>query len=276
MKIIFASLLALLFFPNQAFSQTSRTVENSEWCKEENNNRYNSSREKHCEVREITIDARSTLNIDAGKNGGISIKSWDKNEIQIMAKISVYARRTDNAQDIAERVSIKTNSEIKATIPSLDRRENVSVSYRIYVPRETNLDLEAYNGGISIMDVDGNIRFETLNGGVRLANLSGDVRGETTNGGVKVELIGSEWIGDGLDVETTNGGVVLYIPKEYNANLKTGTINGSMDFDFPMMISGRFDKNLTTTLGNGGKTIRVVTTNGGVKIKHNDFRASSN
>lgn len=275
MKYLSFFFLSLFLCQNLTIAQSVTVVENSEWCKEKNNNRYNSSKERHCEVREITLDSRQDLNVDAGKNGGISIKSWNKNEIQIMAKVSVYARRTDDAQDIAEQVSIKTNSEIKANIPSLDRKQNVSVSYRIYVPREIGLNLEAHNGGISIIDVDGDIRFETLNGGVRLSNLSGDVRGETTNGGLKIELTGSEWIGDGLDVETTNGGVTLYIPEKYNAQLKTGTVNGSMDFDFPMMISGRFNKNLTTTLGDGGKTIRVVTTNGGVKIKRNNLRASS-
>ncbi|GAB5409597.1 MAG: hypothetical protein BalsKO_19620 [Balneolaceae bacterium] len=274
MKYLFFFFLSILLFPNSAFSQNTIVHDNSDWCDEKNNNRYNSSKEQHCEVREITLEARQNLNVDAGKNGGISIKSWDKNEIQIMAKVSVYARRTDNAQAIADQVTLQTNSKIKADIPSLDRKQNVSVSYRIYVPREIDLDLETYNGGISIRDVDGDIRFGTLNGGVRLTNLNGDVRGKTTNGGVKVELIGSEWIGEGLNVETTNGGVTLYIPEEYNAQLRTGTVNGSMDFDFPMMISGRFDKKLTTTLGDGGKTIRVVTTNGGIRIKRNNYRAS--
>lgn len=276
MKKLVLPVLSILILSVGAYAQNEKIITDSEWCDEKNNNRYNSSREKHCEVREITLNARQDLNIDAGRNGGISIKSWDKNEIQIMAKVSVYARRTDNAKDIAEDVAINTGSEIKANIPTLDKNQSVSVSYRIYVPREIDLDLEAHNGGISIMNVDGNIRFETLNGGVGLSNLSGNVRGETSNGGVKVELSGSEWLGEGLNVETTNGGITIYIPKEYNALLKTGTVNGSMDFDFPMMISGRFDKNLTTTLGDGGKTIRVVTTNGGVKIKHNDYRASSN
>jgi len=36
--------------------------------------------------------------------------------------------------------------------------------------------------------------------------------------------------------------------------------------DFPVEVRGRLGRRLTTTLGDGGPTVRVVTTNGGVKV----------
>jgi hypothetical protein len=36
--------------------------------------------------------------------------------------------------------------------------------------------------------------------------------------------------------------------------------------DFPVTVQGRIDKRLDVTLGQGGPTIRVVTTNGGVIV----------
>jgi DUF4097 and DUF4098 domain-containing protein YvlB len=76
-----------------------------------------------------------------------------------------------------------------------------------------------------------------------------------------------EWAGDGLDVKTTNGGVNLDVPENYNAHLETGTVNGGLRIDFPVTIEGRIDKRLSVDLGHGGRTIRVVTTNGGVVIR---------
>ena len=105
-----------------------------------------------------------------------------------------------------------------------------------------------------------------LNGGVHLTDVAGDVQGSTTNGGLHIELTGSSWDGEGLDVETTNGGVTIRVPEDYSARLETGTVNGGIDLDFPVTVQGRIGRRLTTTLGDGGPTIRAFTTNGGVRV----------
>ena len=63
--------------------------------------------------------------------------------------------------------------------------------------------------------------------------MSGDVHGRTSNGGVDVDLDGATWQGEGLDVETSNGGVRLRMPEQYSARLEAGTVNGGINVDFP-------------------------------------------
>lgn len=70
-----------------------------------------------------------------------------------------------------------------------------------------------------------------------------------------------------LDLETVNGGVELAVPARYSADLEAGTVNGGIDIDFPVQVSGRLNRRLETTLGNGGPPVRVSTTNGGVTIR---------
>jgi len=142
------------------------------------------------------------------------------------------------------------------------------VSHRINVPRATDLDLQARNGGISITGVTGTIRFDTTNGGVRLQDLGGDVRGRTRNGGLTIALSGDRWDGAGLDVETTNGGVTLAIPEGYNAELSTRTVNGGFRSDYPLTVQGELSprRGLQATLGAGGAPVNVRTRNGGVRI----------
>jgi DUF4097 and DUF4098 domain-containing protein YvlB len=82
-----------------------------------------------------------------------------------------------------------------------------------------------------------------------------------------VTLAGTRWDGEGLDVETTNGGIDVTVPEGYSARFETGTVNGGIDIDFPVTVQGRVGRRMTTTLGDGGPTIRAVTTNGGVKIR---------
>jgi hypothetical protein len=63
-----------------------------------------------------------------------------------------------------------------------------------------------------------------------------------------------------------NGGVSLVIPRDYNARLETGTTNGGMRVDFPMTVQGLIGKHIHTQLGAGGPLVRVITTNGGVRV----------
>jgi hypothetical protein len=64
-----------------------------------------------------------------------------------------------------------------------------------------------------------------------------------------------------------NGGVSLTIPRAYNARLETGTTNGGMNIDFPITVQGMLGKRIQTQLGSGGPVVRVVTTNGGVRVR---------
>ena len=233
-----------------------------------NTGSWGDNSEQHCEVRESNMPG-GALTVDAGQNGGISVEAWDRNDVRVRAVIRTNARTTERARQLATGVQIQSGGgRVSATGPDIERRENWSVSYRINVPRRTDLDLSATNGGITINGVAGNLRFDTTNGGVRLADLGGRVNGRTTNGGLTVNLSGDRWDGEGIDVETSNGGVTLSIPDNYNAELEARTINGGLSVDFPITIQGELSgrRGITTTLGSGGPTVRVRTNNGGLKI----------
>ena len=225
---------------------------------------------QHCEVRESTMPA-GPLTVDAGDNGGITVEVWDSNEIRVRAVVRGSARSEDRARELANGVQVQSGGgRVSATGPDRDgdRREWWSVSYRINVPRKNDLDLNANNGGITITGVTGTLRFDTTNGGVRLTDLGGRVNGSTRNGGLTVNLSGNRWDGEGLTVETSNGGVTVAIPDGYNAQLETRTVNGGFRSDIPITIQGELSsrRGISAQLGSGGPTVSVRTTNGGLKI----------
>lgn len=247
--------------PGVVVTQTRQDVqEDDEWC-------ASSDEDAFCEVREFTLPAdRGTIDVDASPNGGIRVESWERNEILVRAKVQARTRDDSDAEALAREVEISTSGAIRARGPRTGRGESWHVSYRLYVPRTSNLDLESVNGGIGINEIAGNIRFRTTNGGIHLSGVSGDVRGSTTNGGLHIELAGDSWDGSGLDVETVNGSVRIAVPEGYSAHLESGTVNGSMRFDFPVTFQGRVRRRIEVDLGEGGKTLRAVTTNGSVVV----------
>jgi hypothetical protein len=234
--------------------------------------RRSRARERFCEVRDTRLSApATTLLVDGRDNGGVTIYGWDRNEVLVRALISANSDTRGEAQALAKDIKIETDGHrIRADGPRTQSRyEYWSVSYEVWVPKKTNLDAEAHNGGVSVEGVEGRMQLHTVNGGVHLRDVAGDVRAETTNGGATAYLTGSTWRGTGLDLQTTNGGVTLDIPRNYNADLETGTVNGGFEIEFPVTVQGFVGRRITSKLGNGGPRIRAYTTNGGVRIRSN-------
>ena len=237
-----------------------------EWCRDQN---WGDDRRGFCEVREYTIPAAgAVVTVDAAPNGGIQVEGSGRGDILVRARVIGTARTLEEARAIAVRVQVVATAErINADGPQgLGDGEGWHVSYRVHVPTATPLSLRTTNGGISVDSVDSRVELRTVNGGVKLARMAGDVQGRTTNGGVDVDLDGSTWRGAGLDLQTTNGGVRLRIPDGYSAHLETGTVNGSVNIEYPVTVQGRIGRSLSTDIGGGGPTLRVRTSNGGVKI----------
>jgi hypothetical protein len=233
------------------------------------NEHWGDDRQGFCEVREYTIPATgATLTVDASPNGGIVVEGSQRGDIVVHARVVATADSQEEARAIAARVQVvATATRVDADGPrNLGRRERWHVSYRVAVPTNTPLSLKSTNGGISVDAVNSKVDLSTTNGGVKLSRMAGDVEGRTTNGGIEVDLEGNAWDGNGLDLQTTNGGVRLMVPSQYNAHLETGTTNGSVKIDFPVMVDGTRSRSFVTDLGSGGATLRVRTSNGGVKI----------
>ena len=239
-----------------------------EWCRDvERQNRYARS----CDVREQTLSRVDLLDVDPGGNGGIRVRGTTGSTTRVRFRIVGNARDEREARELVEQVRVSVDGgRIRATGPTSSGGDRWwSVQVEIETPRDTPLALSTRNGGIALEGVSGRTRFETSNGGVSLVDVSGDVQGRTANGGVRVVLDGSRWQGEGLNVETTNGGVHMELPANYNAELHTETRNGGLDIDFPITVTGRLSsqrRNIDTTLGAGGAPIRVRTVNGGVRI----------
>lgn len=243
-----------------------------EFCSD--NNTYYRNGKKHFskkDLRETTISATSLVEVDGDKNGGIKIIGENRSDILVRACVRAWSKTEAEAMTAVNNTRIETSGIIRAV--NADEEAKFSASYQIHVPSQTNLKLSATNGGISISAVEGTLNFKTVNGGVKLTNVAGDVKGRTTNGGLKISLNGSSFRGTGLDVETTNGGVKLMLPKNFAANIETGTVNGGFKSDFAELKVPKGDKKswqrskrINASLNGGGARIRVITTNGGVKI----------
>ena len=228
-------------------------------------------RKRACDLREqrFATSGRITLNTH---NGGIDVKGWTSNEVLVLARIEVWAPKDAPApESYLPQIQILTSGgQISSLEPTTKRNDTwFTISYEIFVPHQTSLNLKSHNGGLSVRDVKGELRFDTHNGGVNLTRIAGNVEGTTHNGGINVDLDGARWDGQHLLLETNNGGVNLRLPESYSARLEMSTHNGSMKSDFPLTMSAdlKKTKDMNFNLGSGGALIRMKTHNGGVTLR---------
>ncbi|MBA2620862.1 MAG: DUF4097 family beta strand repeat protein, partial [Acidobacteria bacterium] len=233
------------------------------------------------EIKEQTVSAApKKLSIDAGVNGGIRVKGWERNEIYIKACVQAFGKDETEARARTAAVRIESEGGIVRAVASSaavsDGNYSFGVSYDIRVPVNTDLSLKTNNGGINLAGVNGSIEFDLHNGGVILDRIAGSVRGQTVNGNLTFNLSGERWEGDSIDARTTNGSIFINVPENYSARLETGTRRGNFYVNLPVEKKRENNYEFNLDLGAGGAIIRATTTNGQVTIKSKTVAAKEN
>ena len=161
---------------------------------------------------------------------------------------------------------------------------SVSVSFRIMLPRDAELEassqngslevrelgararLETQNGSITAKGVGGSLEAESSNGSIKAYDVQGPVRADTTNGSIKAEIIGTD-IEDGVRLKTTNGSIELRIDDDVSASIDASTRNGSVSSDFEGGIQDRRKKTLDLDLNGGGPRVELKSSNGSIRVR---------
>jgi DUF4097 and DUF4098 domain-containing protein YvlB len=122
------------------------------------------------------------------------------------------------------------------------------------------------NGGIRCRDLNSVVEAATTNGNVDVAT-SEWASARTTNGGLTVAMGSAKWTGE-VELLTTNGSVHALLPASAEFKVRAATTNGGIHTDFPVTIVGSFgSKDLSGTVGAGGRDLRLATTNGGIELR---------
>ena len=189
-------------------------------------------------------------------NGSVDVKSWEREEVEIVANIEVKAGRMDDAEDFLNEVEInidKSFDKIAIEVDYPERegggfwnlifrggRPNVSVTFWLKVPKRSNLDMNSTNGKIEIYDIEGKVGSKSSNGSINVENVTGNAELRTTNGSISASGVRGD-----TNAETTNGKVNL---KEITGNVSAKSTNGSINSQI-IKIDAVKEMNFKTTNG---------------------------
>ena len=239
--------------------------------------------------RTLTVSGPVDLSVRTG-SGDIQIRVGTTDRVQLTGRISAGPSR-DSAEAPAERVRfiettppvVQEGNVIRIGETQGDQRyNNVSISYELVVPPNTQIEARTGSGDQMIGSVDGAIRAQTGSGDIRIERTGGSLSAQTGSGDISAASVGGEvraQTGSG-DVEVTqtargdvvvstgSGDVVLKLPADAAYTLDARTGSGSISTSQPITVQGQMRRNhVQGTVRGGGNTVRVKTGSGSVDIR---------
>ena len=147
------------------------------------------------------------------------------------------------------------------------RNNDVSVQFRVMVPRGVKVGVSSVNGAVSVEGATSEVEATTVNGEVEATSSGGPVSASTVNGSVTARM-GRFDNDDDLNFSTVNGTVIVEFTGDLDADVELSTVNGRFQTDYPVTINGRLDpRHLRARLGRGGRRIKLSTVNGNVELR---------
>ncbi len=215
----------------------------------------------------------------SNENGSVEIESWDRDEVRVLAEITLKAGSSETARKAMERFEIISSKQgDRISVSSRKPRGQdgflawlsgnhveVDVNYQIKVPRRIDLDIETVNGSIQAASLSGTLTFDSVNGRITVRDSRGAVSADTVNGSISAELLEID-AGESMAFGTTNGGITLSLPAQAKADVDAATTNGSISSELPLTSESAGRSRIRGTLNGGGAPIRMRTVNGSIRI----------
>ena len=173
-------------------------------------------------VEATTLNGNLTLSGDA--NSEIVV------EMYILRNGAGFFRRSWSAEETKQHLAENYTIEVKVAGEKLlvavrqknNKSSQISISFKIIIPRQMNSNLETTNGSVQISNLTGSHKLETVNGSIKVENVSGKIYGSTTNGNVTVTNSN-----DDINLSTVNGSITeTGCSGKINLTTVNGKVNG--------------------------------------------------
>lgn len=132
-----------------------------------------------------------------------------------------------------------------------------------------DVTVDTGDGSVTLQDVDGALDATTGDGGVSVSGRLGSVRVRTGDGSVTVRAEPGSAMSDDWNISTGDGGIVVYLPSEFGAEIDAHTGDGRVTSDHDVtMTAGKVDRGtLRGRLGAGGHAIKIRSSDGSIRLR---------
>lgn len=231
-----------------------------------------------------TFDLKSDglVFIDTYK-GSIIIKTWNKDKVDVQAKIEADDRDEHSEKKVKyteinfdfSRSSLKIKSDYRKIknksssffkLFSGDTGSLPLVHYTIKMPRTADLKIKDYKSETEISNLHSSIDLETYKGSVEIRSFTGDIALETYKGEATIRF---DKMTDHSTFDTYKGDIEITLPHKtgFDIDLDFGRkVSFRSDFEIPYQPRGKKDYHYRDEVNGGGNTLKIESYKGDIRI----------
>ena len=182
-------------------------------------------------TRSLSSDNVKTVFVNTS-GGSISVKGGEEPRLEVY--VTDNNNRDLSKDEIKKRLQEDYNidiaihdGELHATAKQKHNisnwRRSLSISFRLYVNKATETNLNTSGGSIAIANLIGNQNFETSGGSLSVNNITGIIKGETSGGSINVANAKQD-----INLTTSGGSITA---RDCQGHIKLETSGGSLRLD---------------------------------------------
>jgi hypothetical protein len=232
-----------------------------------------------------------TVTLIAAPRGAVTVEGWARNEVELVADIEIKGPTEADLDQLAAVNSFVLDEDMnhlsvlttgthdrafmkKAAKNFPKRLLNLpwKIDYRLRVPINSDLEINAGHGPVKLSGVEGSMRVSATESETALTLTGGTVSTTVTAGVITFKVPVRSWRGGGADIRIASGTINVELPPGFSADidadvLRTGKIVNTYEGLVAREKPGITERTVRARAGAGGAYLRFTVGDGTVNIK---------
>jgi hypothetical protein len=232
-----------------------------------------------------------TVTVIGAPRGAVTVEGWSRSEVELVADVELNAQTEADLDQLAtvnsfvfdedlNHLSVLTTGThdrayLKKTAKNFPKKLlNLpwKIDYKLKVPVNTDLEINAGYGPVKVTGVEGSLRISATESETALTLTGGLVTTTVTAGVVTLTVPARSWRGAGADIRLATGTVNVDLPPGFNGDidaeiLRTGKIVNTHEGLASREKPGITERIVRARAGAGGAFFKVTVGDGTVNIR---------
>ncbi len=227
-------------------------------------------------TKDYVVEDTCTILLE-NTEGSILVKPWSEKKVAF----EIIKRGTEDELKATSVTSRAEGKEITITTRVAPDHYSACVEYILMVPEEVSLQITQGKGPVTIKGLSGSVNVSLEEGTISIEDAQKSVTAKTGYGDITVKQNKFDET-SGAFLETLQGTITLFLPRQARASLQATTAAGKIISDHPVTLAPitlklnqqsweRLKKNVEGTLGglHGGAPLTLQTAKGNIVLKEN-------
>lgn len=232
-----------------------------------------------------------TVTLIAAPRGNVTVEGWSRNEVELTADIELQGPTEADLDQLAtvntfvfdedlNHLSVLTTGThdrvyMKKTAKNFPKKLlNLpwKIDYRLRVPINTDLEVNAGHGALKLSGVEGALRLSATEGDTSLSLTGGTVTTTVAAGSITLNIPARSWRGAGADIRIASGTINVDLQPGFSGDidaevLRTGKIVNTYEGLASREKPGITERTVRGRAGAGGAYFKFTVGDGTVNIR---------